>query len=479
MTSHREAPQISKDPVADNTDLYAFVSPDKPKTVTILANYIPLEEPAGGPNFNAFDDEVLYEINIDNDRDGEEDIVYQFRFKTEIVDPTTFLYNKLPISFNSLAQQYDNLNVRQSYSVTRLDGKNATLLSSGLITPPVNIGPESTPNYDLLVDPAIHDLPSGETVFAGQRAEGFYVDLGSIFDLLLLRPFAGAYVLPAPPPTPNPTASGGVNATSGYNVHTIGIQIPIDRLVRTMPTGPTDPNAIIGIYASASRQKGTVLGGPGHGANNPRSLAGPFTQVSRLGMPLINEVLIPLGMKDFWNATDPKDDKQFVGFYSDPEPARLIPNLYPVVHVPSPPRADIVAALLTGFSLEGFDIPFTLATPVMADLLRLNVAVPPTGTASDPHAGNRLGILGRAADNTTPAPDLAGFPNGRRVFDDVVDIEIQALAGATPFTQDLNKPPNSLLGDGVDSTAPDAPFLKQFPYLATPYQGYLHVHAHD
>jgi hypothetical protein len=472
MTSHREAPRISKDPAADNTDLYAFVSPDNPKTTTIIANYIPLEEPAGGPNFHLFDDDVLYEINIDNDGDGIEEIIYQFRFKTTIVDPTTFLYNKGTISFDG--QSYKNLNVQQTCTVTRVAGGVSTKIGSGLLTAPANIGPESTPTYEAdLVPPAIQPLSNGEgTVFAGPRAEGFYVDLGSIFDLLLLRPFGGAYTSALPKP---PSSTTGVNDASGFNVHSIALQVPIDRLTNngSIPTDPFDPAAIIGIYASASRQRGSVLRGIGSASNPLPSIAGPFTQVSRLGVPLINEVIIPLGKKDFWNTSEPKDDSQFAQFYSDPEPARLIPALYPVVSVPKAPRADIVAALLTGFSLKPLGLPFTNATTVQADLLRLNVAVPPNTTNP-----SRLGILARQPlDNSTPAPDLAGFPNGRRVFDDVIDIEIQALAGATPFTQDFNKPPNSLLGDGVDTA--DKPYLTKFPYLATPQQGFLHVHTHD
>ena len=473
MTSHMEAPKISKDPAADNTDLYAFISPDNTKTVTIIANYIPLEEPAGGPNFHSFDDNVLYEINIDNDGDGVEEVVYQFRFKTDPLPTSTFLYNSGPIHFEN--GKYTNLNLVQKYSVTRIAGGQSTVLGSGLLTAPANIGPESTPTYETeLVSPATITLPTGETVFAGPRAEGFYVDLGSIFDLLVLRPFGGAYNPPfphvTPPIPPHATSGGGVNDTSGYNVHSIAIQVPIEELTNngSRPTDPFDPAAVIGIYASASRQKATVLGtGPG-GAG---SVAGPFTQISRLGVPLINEVLIPMGLKDFWNSSDPKDDSQFAQFYSNPEPAGLVHALYPAVNVPTTPRGDIVAALLTGFSLKPLGLPFTNATTVQADLLRLNLAVPP---ATSP---NRLGILARAADNMTPAPDLAGFPNGRRVLDDVIDIEVQALAGATPFTPDFNKPPNSLLGDGVD--APDKPFLSMFPYLATPQQGYVHVHTHD
>jgi len=183
LTSHREAPKISKDPVADNTDLYAFVSPDKPDSVTILANYVPLEEPAGGPNFNTFGDDVLYEIMIDNNRDGIENVTYQFRFKTKIGNPDTFLYNTGPIS--SLSDS--SWNVKQFYSVTKVQGPrrtgSSTVLGTNLPTPPVNIGPRSTPNYTDLANAAVNTLSEGSNVFAGQRDEAFYVDLGSIFDL--------------------------------------------------------------------------------------------------------------------------------------------------------------------------------------------------------------------------------------------------------------------------------------------------------
>jgi hypothetical protein len=198
MSSHREAPQIANDPVADNTDLYAFVSPDNPNTVTIVANYIPLEEPAGGPNFFNFGDDVLYEINIDNDGDGEEEITYQFRFTTQFTNPNTFLYNTGPI----MSLDDKNWNVRQTYSVTRVDGGRrggqATMLASGVPCPPCNIGPRSTPSYDALATAAIFPLSTGETVFAGQRADPFWVDLGSVFDLGALRPFGMLHLIPMP-----------------------------------------------------------------------------------------------------------------------------------------------------------------------------------------------------------------------------------------------------------------------------------------
>src|SRR6266567_5071944 len=250
MTSHREAPKISKDPVADNTDLYAFVSPDKPDTVTMLANYVPLEEPAGGPNFNAFGDDVLYEIIIDNNGDGIEDITYQFRFKTKIGNPDTFLYNTGPIS--SLSDS--SWNVKQSYSVTKVlgprRGGNSTVLGNNLPTPPVNIGPRSTPNYTDLADAAINALNDGSTVFGGQRDEAFYVDLGSIFDLATLRPFQNLHLIPT-------SSAPGVDTTKGFNVHTIAIQVSKKQLTRdgSNPTGVGDARSVIGVWGAASRRK--------------------------------------------------------------------------------------------------------------------------------------------------------------------------------------------------------------------------------
>ncbi|MGH3579914.1 MAG: DUF4331 domain-containing protein, partial [Mycobacterium sp.] len=258
MSSHREAPEISRDPVADNTDLYAFVSPDRPDTVSIIANYIPLEEPAGGPNFFNFGDDVLYEILIDNDADGEAEITYQFRFTTQMTNPNTFLYNTGPIA--SLTDK--NWNLRQTYTVTRVDGDRrtgtATLLASDVPCPPCNIGPRSTPSYEALASAAIMALPSGETVFAGQRADAFWVDLGSIFDLGALRPVQMLHLIPM-------ANAPGKNQVAGYNVHAIAIQIPKTMLTKD-GSGATDATAatsVIGVWAAASRQRATMRNGPG------------------------------------------------------------------------------------------------------------------------------------------------------------------------------------------------------------------------
>ncbi len=455
MSSHREAPEISKDPVADNTDTYAFVSPDKPDTVTFITNYIPLEGPDAGPNFFEFGDDVLYQIHIDNDQDADSDITYQFRFYTKTRNPNTFLYNTGPIT----AINSPTWNRPQFYSVTRIDenGK-ATVLGKDLACPPCNIGPRSTPNYSALAQQAVHTLADGSTVFAGQRAEGFYADLGSIFDLLDLRPFQNAHLIPS-------AAAAGVNGLKNLNVHTIALQVAKNQLTsdHSNPTDIASPKSVIGVYGSASRRKVRVLD------EYDAKESGPYVQVSRLGNPLFNEVIVPLGKKDYWNRVQPKDDAQFAGYVANPELAGLIPVLYPNVfpnlaalNASKAKRADLLAILLTGLPsgiIKGFQ-NYTGAT--QADLLRLNMAVPPAA----PAALNINGILGG---------DLAGFPNGRRVQDDVVTIELRAVAGVTyPLVAPSYKPDGAaaVVTDGVTPSSAGLTYLPNFPYLGTPYDGY-------
>ena len=340
-SSHREAPLISQDPMADNTDLYAFRSPDRPDTVTIIANYIPLESPAGGPNFPAFDDTVLYEINVDNNGDAREDLSYQFRFHTDTRNPETFLYNTGPIS----SLDDPNWNRPQTYTVTLVErgpgnSERSTVLGTDLPTPPDNIGPRSTSDYDGLAAAAVRNLPEGIRVFAGQRDDPFFVDLGSVFDLAGLRPFNPFHVIPLP-------AESGRDAVARYNTHSIAIQVPIAQLVHA-------PNTNIGIYASASRQQVRILRKDGASDDG-----GLFLQVSRLGEPLINEVVIPLGLKDRWNRTDPEDDGQFERLYSAPEVSRLENLLYgsAVAPITVTGRTDLVAILLTGVPNLNFTGP--------------------------------------------------------------------------------------------------------------------------
>jgi hypothetical protein len=445
MSSHREAPEISKDPVADSTDVYAFVSPDKPSTVTLIANYIPLQAPAGGPNFYEFGDDVLYEIHIDNNGDGRADISYEFRFQTTVRDPDTFLYNTGPIESLSSA----NWNRVQTYSVS----VNGGSLGSGLACPPCNIGPLSTPDYASLAAAAVHSLGGGISVFAGQRAEAFYVDLGAIFDLGDLRPFENLHAtfglgsLPARP---------GVNATNHLNVHSIAIQVPISAVTRS--GHPT-----IGVWTTASRQRVRLWDADrGENVNS-----GPFRQVSRLGNPLINEVVIALGDKDRWNSLPPADDKQFAHYVTQPGLAALLPVLYPGVFPnlaalvkSGKPRADLEAILMTGIP-SGIIPGFTNFTgSVVADMLRLNTSIKP---ASKP---NIFGLLGG---------DPAGFPNGRRIADDVVAIELRAIAGVTYPLIDAKFKPDAAAGELTDGLTPadvSASPLGQFPYLGVPYSGY-------
>src|SRR5438270_5581661 len=255
MSSHREAPEISKDPVADNTDSYAFVSPDRPDTVTLITNYIPLEGPAGGPNFYEFGDDVRYDIHVDNDGDGKPDLTYRFQFHTEVRNPNTFLYNTGQIT----SLDSPSWNRRQFFTVSKLtedgDDEVAVILGRHLACPPCNIGPRSIPDYAALAAASVHHLPSGEAVFAGQRLEGFYVDLGSIFDLADLRPFQNLHLLPSP-------AAPGVDATKSLNVHTIAIQVPKSHLTRggVSPADPMAATSVIGAWGAAYRRKARVRG---------------------------------------------------------------------------------------------------------------------------------------------------------------------------------------------------------------------------
>ena len=470
MSSHREAPEISQDPVADNTDTYAFVSPDRPDTVTILTNYIPLEAAAAGPNFYEFGDDVLYYIYISNSGTGLPDITYEFRFHTEVLNPDTFLYNTGTIgSLND-----PNFNRRQFYSVTKVlghpdkDGKyrgpKPRVLAKKLASPPCNIGTHSTPNYSALAQAAVHKLPGGETVFAGQRNDGFFADLGAVFDLADLRPFQNLHIAPM-------AASAAVDTLkSGINVHTIALQIPIKSLTRNgaVPTDPTSALSTIGVWGAAARRKMRLQGDQ----NQKKAESGPWVQVSRLGMPLFNELLVPLGKKDEWNRSQPYTDKKFSAGVLHPELGALIPSLYPGVFPnlaklagAHTAREDLAAIFLTGIPsglIPGFQ---NHTGKKMADMLRLNLAVPPAS------APNSLGLLGN---------DLAGFPNGRRVIDDIVTIELRALAGVTyglvdkgftpdapakAVTQGLPTPPSGPPGSG-------ARFLTSFPYLGEPHDGF-------
>ena len=437
-SSHREAPAISQDPSVDNTDLYAFRSPDQPNTVTIIANYNPLEEPTNAPNFYRFADAAIYEINIDNDGDAKPEIVYRFQFRTDVRDLSTGLYNTGPVlSLNS-----PNLNERQFYTVTRIEHGHETSLGEFQVAP-ANIGPKSTPGYASLADSAIFTLPGGNgRVFAGPRDDPFFVDIGAIADLLTLRPLQELHKVP-----PVAGATRGINSLAGYNVHTIALQIPITNVTTTgkMPMSPTDKGSIIGLWATASRGSITTS------ADGHRRITGA-KQVSRVGMPLVNEVVISRKYKDAFNSLEPSGDaplfksaEDFRNLVLDAELPKLMHKLYGV-DVPPAPRNDLMQAFLTG--LPGKNMPPNV---VPAEMLRLNLGVPVTPADQV----SRFGAL---------AGDLGGFPNGRRLADDVVDIELRVAAGV--LVPGYDKAPNNQLTDGVDTN--DKDFLTAFPYLALP-----------
>jgi hypothetical protein len=439
---------MAKDPVADSTDVYAFVSPQSPTAVTLIANYIPFQNPDGGPNFYEFGDDVAYDIHVSNRGTAEPDITYRFRFHTAIRNDKTFLYNTGQIT--SLSDPHWNR--PQFYSLTRISNGRSTVLADRLACPPVNIGPRSTPSYHDLAAAAVHKV-GRRRVFAGQRADAFHVDLGSVFDLGTLRPFESLHLIPS-------ADAPGVNSLQSYNVHSIVLQVPIAELTRKgdRPTDAMAEDAVIGVWASASRRASRIFDKStgsyvGHG---------PWEQVSRLGNPLVNEAIIPMAYKDSWNARQPADDSAFAKYVNHPELAGLLPVLYPGVfpHLAAyhKARADLHAILLTGIPagvVPGFQ---NFTGPTEADMLRLNVAIPP---ASSP---NSLGLLGG---------DAAGFPNGRRIGDDVVAIELRAIAGVTLPLVDPSFTPDGAAGVLTDGTTDtNGGTSSVFPFLGDPGGGY-------
>ncbi len=451
MSSHREAPAISKDGVADSTDLYAFVSPDDPSTVTIIANYLPGEAPFGGPNFYEFGDDVLYRIHIDNDADGKPEIVYEFHFRTEVSNKATFLYNVGPITSLDSATWIR----KQFYTVTRVEGEKRTVLGRNLACPPCNIGPGSTSNYESLASAAVHTLGSGHTVFAGQRLDPFYVDLGSIFDLGDLRPLNNVGPLKL-------AATHGVDSLSQMNVQSIALKVPKTALTRdhSNPTHATKPVSVIGVWTSASRRKSVIQNGDG-----TTTQTGPYVQVSRLGNPLVNEAVIPMAFKDRWNADVPAGDSEYAKFVAHPELQSLLNVLYKgafphlaALASSGKPRADLEAVLLTGIPpglVPGFQ---NNTGGTLADQLRLNMAIPPT---QKPNPGGLA------------FGDAAGYPNGRRPADDVVTIVLRAVAGLLyPLIDKTYKVDAavSLVSDGLGPQ--NSSYLSSFPYLGTPSSGY-------
>ncbi|CAN5591519.1 DUF4331 domain-containing protein [soil metagenome] len=433
--SHREAPLIAFDPSADITDLYAFVSPDREGTVTLIANYHPFQEPGAGPNYYPFNPEVTYWIKVDNTGDGVADRTYTFNFTTNVANPDSFLYSGYgPIG------AVDS-NVTQTFSLAR----NGETIADGLDVPPPNIGPRTTPDYGAsdYVAGGIHNLGEGDgQVFAGQVDDPFFGDIGAIFDLGGLRPFNEAHLIPL-------ENRKGEDTFAAFNVNAIAIQVPHTDLTNDGQevSAPDAANAVIGVWAGASRMALSVDGG-----------VGELVQVSRLGNPLINEVIIPIGQKDEWNAGEPADDAQYMDRYLNPELAAIVNTVYPSLpDARTSEREDLV--LILGRGVPGLN---QTNTDGLYDMLRLNMGVPP---AEDP---DRMGAV---------AGDVAGFPNGRRLIDDVIDIEIRAIIdGYGEFLAENfglpNLEPNNAVGDGCDSN--DVSFRDggSFPYLGDAHQGY-------
>lgn len=547
-SSHREAPLISMDPLADNTDLYAFRSPDNPNTITIIANYIPFQLPEGGPNWANFGEEIRYELFVDNDatKAGAE-IIYRFTFSYANEDPTTFFNIRL-----------GKQNLKTTYKLERSvngGGSFATIVAAGTV-PPNNIGPRSinTPGlglgmtYTQLVNNSISNASTGEKVFCGPADDPFFVDLAGAFDLGNFRPNGN---------TTNATKDG----VARFNCHTIAIQVPITTLQKigkdvSQAANILDADFVIGVWAAASRPQMSTLSTSG----GKPFVSGNWVQVSRLGMPLTNEVIIPVGEKDKWNSLTPAGDLQFAKYFSNPELALYmddsqfggaVPSLnelrvqskslgafdfrngkkglwslkgspavagtalddavFGTILLPdsmSPRAVDILPIFYTGVpNLR----PYQLATgkngdplapgkpfinnflPTLGDMLRLNMAVPPTPRNSADFSS--LGIISAAVLGLTDSrfnantsiqniPNMDGFPNGRRLEDDVTTIEMQAVAGValaaiglwyddypgtgSPVTFRLQK----VLGFTAGPTQNDTTFKTNFPYVQEPWRGY-------
>ncbi len=460
--SHREAPMIANDPTADITDFYFFRSWQDPDKAILIMNVIPGQEPGSGPNYFNFADDVLYEIHIDNNKNNiAANITYQIRFKTEIRQPGNVFplaYVALPPITALTGGESEGLLVRQSYTVTeqRYGQPDRDLGTGPMFAVPSNVGPRTTPKYEELAAKGIFPLKNGGRVFAGQRDETFYIDLGGTFDTLnlhispILSPADDAndaIIVGAP-------GSGTVDTFSGFNVNTIALEIPISELV-----GPND-NKVLGAYASTSRPKVTVLKKDGDRQNSTR-----FVQVARMGNPLVNELIIAVNMKDKWNATDAEDEAEFTPFYCNSALATALNAVFGT-GFPTANREDLVNALLR----------YSPGPPVcgggkthetLADFVRVDLNVPPTPPANQ----KRLGLLAHdASGNATP--DKAGFPNGRRPNDDTTDIVLQVVGGI------LTNPSVPNLGDGVNFNIGSVGGNKTangiatvFPFLPTPHDG--------
>ena len=432
-SSHREAPLVAGEPKLDNTDVYAFVSPDSPNTVTMIANWVPFEEPNGGPNFYPFATDAAYDINIDNDGDARADLIYRWTFTDNYRSQNTFLYNTNVVT----SLDDPDLNYLQTYRLEAITASGSTVLVNNGRAAPSRVGPASMPNYGALADSAITSLPGGGRTFAGQADDPFFLDL-RIFDLL----YGGNF------------SEIGQDTVRGYNVNTIAIQVPKSVLALR---GDAARNPVVGIWSTTSRQRIEVVD-----TQNNRNRYGGWQQVSRLGMPLVNELVIPVGRKDEFNATAPRNDARFLPFVQNPEVPSRIQTVYQIP-APTTPRADLVEVFLTGVckacgpvgKATGLDLnsqrlnaDVDPAQFMPSEQLRLNMSIPPSATP------NRLGVL---------KGDAAGFPNGRRLADDIVDVTLRVAEGVL-------LPNHPAAVDGLSDAVNDntLAFRGTFPYVALP-----------
>jgi hypothetical protein len=440
--SHREAPLISLDPTADITDFFMFRSyePGNADKVVMIMDVIPGEEPSSGPNYWNFDPNVLYKFSVDNNHDGiADDVEFELRFRNEIRGIPAAL--GLPLSYVGCAPPApgptctstlppitaldgpgsEGLGLRQRYSLTMVHHNHRTRIAQGLIAVPSNVGPRTMPDYDALAAQGVNDLGAGIKVFAGQREDPFYIDLGGVFDTLNLRRFVPAET--AAEDANDSTNPFGTDMLSGFNVHSIALEMPASML-----SGDTG-TSVLGAYASTSRPHVTV-GGEGHGR---------FAQVQRLANPLVNEAIIGTPDKDEWNALEPQQERRFEDYYLNP---RLALAMEVVFGVPADKtnRTDLRDLLLK----------YQSGDRRLSELLRLNLAVPPTPLA----AQRRMTVLADPADP-------AGWPNGRRPKDDVTDIAIRVVGGTNYI--------GARAGDGVNTD--DATLPSSFPFLASPFDG--------
>jgi hypothetical protein len=427
-SSHREAPLVSADPQIDTTDVWAFVSEDRPDTVTLIASWIPFEEPAGGPNFYAWGDGVRYDVNIDNDHDAKPDLTYRWLFASHYRNPNTFLFNTGPVT----SLDDPDLNFYQTYDLIRVNrdtGKQRRLVNDAP-SAPSNVGAASMPNYNsALFDAATEEFGSAPSkTWAGQSDDAFFLDL-RVFDLLY-----GANLTEV-----------GDDTLAGFNVNTLALQVPKTDLALS---GDAETNPIIGIWSTTSRRSTTIQSNDGSHKDQ-----GKFVQVSRLGMPLVNEVVIPVGLKDYFNSSKPSADGAALPLVQDPELPHLLNAVYGTAipdsdaNTPGIQRADLISVFLTG--VDKLTMPKG-GTP--SEMIRLNMSIPPCSSTC-----SRLGVLGG---------DLAGFPNGRRLSDDIIDESLRVVLGVLlPNHQAIA----DTIGDGVDAN--DVSFNTQFPYVAYPHSG--------